>query len=116
MPEDNAPAIGQGNSRSVVTEILVLWLIGIPLVAWKAFAFMKLWNWFLCATIAVAPLSYGLAVGVVLLAGFIIPTSNNASADKDPFIERIKAVILNGLINPAIVLALGWIMHVAVAG
>lgn len=65
---------------------------------------MTLWEWFITPTFGLAPLSFGAALGVAMVVGYLVPNTNPYK-DKKPEAQVIAVLSM----RPAIYLVLGYI-------
>jgi hypothetical protein len=77
---------------------------------WSGFVLTKLWAWFIVPTFALVPLTLAPAIGVALVVSYLTHQSRpSTKSDKDAAEQFIESVVL-GLLYPAIVLFVGWIV------
>lgn len=90
----------------------VLALIGIltliPLMAmWRGYVLSVLWAWFITPFFRQPPLSIALAIGVSLMVSMLTNHRTGREIEKEATVFHGFGM---GLLVPAIVLAMGWIV------
>lgn len=72
-----------------LAAFLISLLSWLPLVALRAWALEKIWNWYLPPTLGASEISFPAAVGISLIGGFLtLNTAKSTFADIEPAVVR----------------------------
>lgn len=90
----------------------VLFAILIPfLLVWRGYSIVVLWAWFVVPVFAIADLSIAQAVGLFLVARYIllsVDLDKNEGKEKKSVKDRCRRSIILGVSLPALMMALAW--------
>lgn len=99
-------------------------IIGVDMAALvvTGFCSMQLWNWFVPAAFTAVPrLTFGAAMGIVLLASCLVASGKQYKAQKildtgatDLLADAMLTSMMNSMIKPVTLLFFGWIVQAIV--
>jgi len=105
-----------GISLGVAISLVVMLLVLVPSSAYAVFAYgfvlMKLWGWFVVPTFGVAPISWVVGGGIMLLVRLLtLPEPKNDKAEvKKPLSEHLM-FLLGTMLIPWYSLLVGWLLY-----
>lgn len=76
---------------------------------WKGYVLSILWGWFIVPYFGVAALSVPMAIGMVLIAGFLTAQYIHIEDERKPYL-KLASAFGHEFFYPAVVLGIGWVV------
>lgn len=80
-------------------------------VLWNGYVLSILWGWFIVPTFEARPLAVLPAIGMAFVVRYLTHQYDSYTDESKSLNERASIAIVVALLDPAVALLVGWILH-----
>lgn len=95
---------------------MVLAAVLIPSTILNGWVTSTLWGWFIQPVFGLRPITLGEAIGLSLFVSLFRAHRFNQSVKKDKRLEESLTMVAEIILNPFLVLAFGYVLHLILKG